>query len=76
MTHKQDLRHYAAPFLCSCSRRAAYTPGVSSSEVKIKITYDVYKRQAQFWEFTQYMNELYHNSPEYQSLPEAQGGYM
>ena len=33
-------------------------------------------RAAQFWEFTQYMNELYHNSPEYQSLPEAQGGYM
>ena len=33
-------------------------------------------RAAQFWEFMQYMNELYHNSPEYQSLPEAQGGYM
>ena len=33
-------------------------------------------RAAQFREFTQYMNELYHNSPEYQSLPEAQGGYM
>ena len=33
-------------------------------------------RAAQFWEFTQYMNELYHNSPEYQSLPEAQGGFM
>ena len=33
-------------------------------------------RAAQFWEFMQYMNELYHNSPEYQSLPEAVGGYM
>ena len=33
-------------------------------------------RAAQFWEFMQYMNELYHNSPEYQSLPETMGGYM
>lgn len=32
-------------------------------------------RAAQFWEFMQYMEDLYHNSPEYQSLPEAQGGY-
>ena len=33
-------------------------------------------RAAQFWEFMQYMEELYHNSPEYQSLPETMGGYM
>ena len=33
-------------------------------------------RAAQFWEFVQYMEELYLNSPEYLSLPEAQGGYL
>lgn len=33
-------------------------------------------RAAQFWEFVQYMNELFYNSPEYLSLPEAQGAYM
>ena len=32
-------------------------------------------RAAQFWDFVQYMNELFYQSPEYQSLPEAQGGY-
>ena len=32
-------------------------------------------RAAQFWDFVQYMNELFYNSPEYPSLPEAQGGY-
>ena len=33
-------------------------------------------RAAQFWEFVQYMSELFYNSPEYLSLPEAQGAYM
>lgn len=33
-------------------------------------------RAAQFWEFVQYMNELFVSSPEYLSLPEAQGAYM
>ena len=32
-------------------------------------------RAAQFWEFAQYMNELFYSSPEFQSLPEAQGAY-
>lgn len=32
-------------------------------------------RAAQFWEFVQYMNELFYNSPEYHSLPETLGGY-
>ena len=33
-------------------------------------------RAAQVWEFVQYMNGLFYDSPEYQSLPETMGGYM
>lgn len=33
-------------------------------------------RAAQFYEFVQYMDGLFYDSPEYQSLPETMGGYM
>ena len=33
-------------------------------------------RAAQFYDFVQYMNGLFYDSPEYQSLPETMGGYM
>ena len=36
---------------------------------------DANGRAAQFYDFVQYMNELFVSTPEYQSLPETLGGY-
>ena len=36
---------------------------------------DTNGRAAQFYDFVQYMNELFVSTPEYQSLPETLGGY-
>ena len=33
-------------------------------------------RAARLYDFVQYMSELFVSSPEYLSLPEAQGAYM